>query len=118
MLASVTSPKRALSNPDRWEECESAIKPRFNKIRWVDRRNDPTVQLLKDAVAAGWAERGNTSNLDAENAKGDGSGDKELASAHARLMSRKSFQSSLGIILVRVEKIDPRNCPYPLAFKK
>ena len=57
MAAIVTSPKLALSNPDRWEECESATKPRFNKIRWVDMRNDPTVQLLKDAVAAGWTER-------------------------------------------------------------
>ncbi len=33
MAASVTSPKLPLSNPDRWEECESAIKPRLNKIR-------------------------------------------------------------------------------------
>ncbi len=116
MVASVTSPKRALLVIPIAGKNESAIKPRFNKISWVDRRNDPTVPLLKDAVAAGWTERGNTSNLDAENAKGDGSGDKELACA--RKINVPQELPKFARYHSGTRRKDPRNCPYRLAFKK
>ena len=57
MAARIASPKLRSGDPDRWDECERAIKPRFNKINWVDMRNNPTIQLLNDAMAAGWTEQ-------------------------------------------------------------
>jgi hypothetical protein len=57
MAARVAGPTLESGDPNRWDECEKAIKPRFNLINWVDMRDDKTIQLLNDAMAAGWSER-------------------------------------------------------------
>jgi hypothetical protein len=57
MAARIAGPKLRSGDPNRWDECEKAIKPRFNMINWVDMRDDKTIQLLNDAMAAGWTER-------------------------------------------------------------
>jgi len=56
MAARITSPKMKVNHPDRWLECEKAIKQRLGEIDEVDLREEAVKELIKDAMEAGWAE--------------------------------------------------------------
>lgn len=56
MAARIASPKMKVDHPDRWLECENAIKKRLGDIDKVDLREEAVKALIKDAMEAGWAE--------------------------------------------------------------
>ena len=71
MAARITSPKMKVDHPDRWLECEKAIKKRLGEIDEVDLREEAVKELIKDAMGAGWTEMElRKANLELEDATG------------------------------------------------
>ena len=45
-----------VDHPDRWLECEKAIKKRLGEIDEVDVREEAAKELIKDGMEVGWTE--------------------------------------------------------------
>jgi len=55
-MTAIKGPSLAKGNPNRWLECEKAIKKRLSEIDEVDLREEAVKELIRDAMDVGWTE--------------------------------------------------------------